>query len=114
MRIARPKVRGRGAYYHVVNRVAGHGGWLPFGEEEKERLVWLIKRLASLYTVEVVGYTVMGNHYHLVVYSPDEPPDLELAAARLNAYRGGMSGHTAASETVEEVRERLADISWFV
>src|SRR5690606_35596969 len=93
---------------------AGNSGWLPFGEVEKERLVWQIKRLASVYTVEVVSYAVMGNHYHIVLYAPESPPSLEVAAQRLNAYRGGESGYLADSDTVATWRERMHDISWFV
>ena len=35
---------------------------------EKERLVALMKRLASVYTVEVASCAETGNHYHIVLY----------------------------------------------
>jgi hypothetical protein len=35
----------------------------PFGDAEKEVFVRLLKRLAAFYSVRVVSYTFMSNHY---------------------------------------------------
>jgi hypothetical protein len=52
-----------GAYYHIMNRAAGTRDDRPFGDVEKEEFVKLLHRLATLYTIEVIGYCVMSNHY---------------------------------------------------
>ena len=36
------------------------------GEVEKDYLVSIIKRLSSIYFSEVLGFCIMGNHFHLV------------------------------------------------
>jgi hypothetical protein len=36
----------------------------PFGDAEKEMFVRLLKRLAAFYSVRVVSYTFMYNHYN--------------------------------------------------
>ena len=52
-----------GTYYHITNRIAGMPDDFPFGDIEKQKLVDLVKRLSEYFTVEVLGYQVMDNHY---------------------------------------------------
>ncbi|VFQ43011.1 transposase [Desulfoluna butyratoxydans] len=51
--------------YHIISRTALDG--LPFGDIEKEALVDIIKKFSSIYFADVLGYAVMGNHFHLLV-----------------------------------------------
>lgn len=51
--------------YHVISRVALDG--FVLGDVEKEYLLKLIKDLSSVYFVEVLGFCLMGNHFHLLV-----------------------------------------------
>jgi REP element-mobilizing transposase RayT len=76
-RIARMIVKGEDMVYHVISRTALDG--YVMGDIEKEYLLKLIKRLSSVYFAEVLGFCLMGNHFHLVVrmhkgerYSDDE------------------------------------------
>jgi len=76
-RIARIIVKGEDMVYHVISRTALDG--YVMGDIEKEYLLKLIKRLSSVYFAEVLGFCLMGNHFHLVVrmhtgekYSDDE------------------------------------------
>ncbi|MGD9212758.1 MAG: transposase [Desulfobacteraceae bacterium] len=64
-RIARMLRTGEQTVYHVMSRTALDG--FPLGPVEKDYLVNLIKQLSRLYFVEIIGYCIMGNHFHLLV-----------------------------------------------
>ena len=64
-RIARIKVKGEPAVYHVMSRTALEG--FVLGDVEKDFLLCLIKRLGRLYFSETIGFCIMGNHFHLLV-----------------------------------------------
>jgi REP element-mobilizing transposase RayT len=64
-RFARIKVKGEPAVYHIISRTALDGFVLK--DAEKEYLLNLIKRLCSLYFTEILGFCLMGNHFHLLV-----------------------------------------------
>jgi putative transposase len=53
------------AVYHVMSRTALNG--FPIGDVEKNFLLGLIKRFSSLYFTEILGFCLMGNHFHLLV-----------------------------------------------
>ena len=56
---------GQKAAYHVISRTALDG--LPFKKAEKDELVRIIQRFSAVYAVEVLGFAIMGNHFHLLV-----------------------------------------------
>ena len=39
----------------------------PFGDVEKDELVKIIKKFSKLFFVEVFGFCIMGNHFHLLI-----------------------------------------------
>jgi REP element-mobilizing transposase RayT len=51
--------------YHVMSRTALDG--FPFGDVEKDELVKIIKKFSKLFFVEVFGFSIMGNHFHLLI-----------------------------------------------
>lgn len=53
------------AIYHIISKTALDG--LPFGDIEKDELVSIIQRFSALYFTDVLGYAIMGNHFHLLV-----------------------------------------------
>jgi putative transposase len=55
---------GQKTVYHVISRTALDG--LPFHDAEKDELVGVIQRFSMVYAVEVLGFTIMGNHWHLL------------------------------------------------
>ena len=114
MRHPRLKPSGRDVFYHTYNRVAGEPGDRPFAEVEKEHFVSLLHKLSQLYIVEVVGYTVMSNHFHLVLFAPAEPPSEEETCARYNAYYGKQPALQPGTESCRAAAEQLRDISWFM
>jgi len=57
------------AWYHVYNRVACDKDAMPLSEkpEAREAFIRYLNFYASAYSCEVATYTVMGNHYHLIM-----------------------------------------------
>jgi REP element-mobilizing transposase RayT len=72
-------VEGETAVYHVMSRTALEG--FVLGDVEKDYLLQLIKHLSSVYFAEILGFTIMGNHFHAVVrmHTGDEYTDAEIS-----------------------------------
>jgi REP element-mobilizing transposase RayT len=64
-RASRLLVDDQPAVYHVMSRTALDG--FPLGDVEKDRLVDLIRHFSSIYFAEILGFCVMGNHFHILV-----------------------------------------------
>ncbi len=64
-RIPRLLNEGDSTVYHVMSRTALDG--LPLGDVEKDYLLDTVKRFAQLYFVDILGFALMGNHFHLLV-----------------------------------------------
>jgi hypothetical protein len=64
MRQARLKPDYQDTWHHCYNRTVGTRADRPFGDAEKEMFVRLLKRLAAFYSVRVVSYTFISNHYN--------------------------------------------------
>ena len=64
-RTARMIVKGEDAIYHIISKTTLTGYVL--GDIEKDYLFNLIKWMSEVFFVEVFGYCIMGNHFHLLV-----------------------------------------------
>jgi len=64
-RTKRLKIGDETAVYHVMSRTALDG--FPLGDIEKDFMLELIRRYSALYFVEILGFCLMGNHFHLLV-----------------------------------------------
>ncbi|MDD4648614.1 MAG: hypothetical protein PHO79_01140 [Desulfoplanes sp.] len=51
--------------YHIMSRTALDG--YPLSDVGKEVLLELIRKFSSFYVVDVLGFALMGNHFHLAV-----------------------------------------------
>lgn len=110
MRPPRLKTKDRPMFYHLYNRVAGEHGNRLFGNTEKEKFIRLLHKLQAFFTIEIIAYQVMDNHFHLIVYAPPNPPTLDEAKQRYQAYYGAK-GETPSDERLAQISERMADIS---
>lgn len=110
-RIARLTDRDQPTIYHLISRTALDG--YPMGEMEKEYLVSLFKKYSGLYFTDVLGYCVMGNHFHLVVKmnTADTYKDEEIIK-RLKIFYGENRNYYESE--IEYYRKKLSDISWFM
>jgi len=106
----RLKVKGEAAYYHIISRTVG--GEFYLGDVEKEKLVSIIQRFSKLFLVDVIGYCVMSNHFHLLVkVNPGEKLSDKELLKRVKADGGVMQ---ALIHDPELLRSRLADISEYI
>ena len=64
-RISRMIISDEQAVYHVMSRTALPG--YPLEAVENDFLLGLIKRFSKLYFTEIMGFCLMGNHFHLLV-----------------------------------------------
>jgi REP element-mobilizing transposase RayT len=110
-RTARLKIKGADAYYHVISRSV-HKQFL-LGDEEKEKLVSLIKRYQELYFVKTIGYCIMSNHFHLLlkISTGEELSDSDIQT-RVEKFYGQPL--YKIGKPVEHFRAKLSDVSEYV
>ncbi len=112
-RIARLIVKGEPTVYHVMSRTALDG--FVLGDIEKEYLVRLIKRLSKIYFSEVLGFCVMGNHFHLLVrMHPGGDFDDEEIKRRFFEYYGDDKEMVLGEEQIPLLREKWANLSEYM
>jgi REP element-mobilizing transposase RayT len=122
-----------GGFYHCISRCVRRG-WLcgediVSGHSYEHRRAWIEARillLAEIFAIEVFGYAVMSNHYHLVVeveprrvaaWSDEDVVQrwLQLSPTH-NAETDDMRASTLLLDVkrVVRIRERLSSLSWFM
>ena len=114
MRRPRFKPDDRPMFYHLFNRVAGEPTDLPFGYKEKEFFIRLLHKVNAFYTVKVVAYHVMSNHFHVVAHAPAEPPTPEEVCERYNAYYKGRRTLNPSDPRCAKIGARMRDISHYM
>jgi putative transposase len=97
--------------YHIITRTALQG--LPIKDRDNDFLLGLIKKLSAFYFVDVLGFALLGNHFHLVIrmYPESEPTDDEIKE-RLQKYYGDELSVTG--ELVSDYRKRLTNLGAYV
>jgi putative transposase len=99
------------AVYHVMSSTALDG--FPLADVEKEFMLGLIKRFAALYFTEILGFCLMGNHFHLLVKMlPDRQFTDSDIKARLEAFHG--KERDFADEQIPYWRKKLSNLSEFM
>jgi putative transposase len=112
-RLARVKAVDSGAHYHLCGRVAGVIGEYPLDDKRcRRKIVDFIRLFAKVYCCQVLGFCIMGNHYHLVVQmdSPRSMTRKELRERASLLYKDEfLDGWLAASWSRFE--SRIFDVS---
>ena len=114
MATRRLRIDSNGTYYHLITRAAGCASERPFGHVEKRKLVELITDLDRFHTIEIIAYSVMSTHLHLVVMAPEKLTDHQETARRFKAYYPNKQLPVQGTEHYERLRERMRDISDFM
>ncbi len=110
-RIARMIIPDQRTAYHVMSRTALAG--YPFGDVEKDELVKIMLKLSKLYFTEVLGFCIMGNHFHLLIRMLPESQfsDEEIKDRYVNFYGDDRE---FAEEKITGYRLKWANLSEFV
>ncbi len=97
--------------YHVMSRTALDG--FPLGDVEKDYLLDLIKKTSALYFVDILGFSLMSNHIHLLLRMHPENgfSDVEVRK-RLDVFYQGDK--TVNDEVIAKYRGKLGSLSEFV
>jgi putative transposase len=110
-RTQRLKISSETAVYHIMSRTALDG--FPLGDIEKDFMLDLIRRYAKLYFVEILGFCLMGNHFHLLVKMfPEYKYTDEEIKKRYESFYG--DDRTFAYGQVPSLRQKLSNLSEFV
>jgi putative transposase len=112
-RIARLKVKGEPAVYHVLSRTTLDG--FVLGDVEKDHLLELIKRLGGFYLCEILGFSLMGNHFHLLVrMHPEIGYSDEEIRERYDRRYGEEKAAVLDDNQMRVLRKKMGDLSEYV
>jgi REP element-mobilizing transposase RayT len=124
-------------YYHCVSRCVRHaflcGTDAITGTDFEHRRQWIvdrIKQLANIFAIEICAYSVMSNHYHVILHVDQQfalnwdnrevinrwkklfsLPDV---VERYLSTKASTAEYEIVSELITQWRQRLFDISWFM
>jgi len=125
-------------YYHCISRCVRRaflcGEDKYTGKSFEHRRQWVIERmhfLASVFNLDICAYAIMSNHYHLVLHVNEHANNAlsdEAICERwsrlystpvvverwLKQESISEAEHTVVIEIINDWRERLIDISWFM
>ncbi len=97
--------------YHVISRTALDG--YPLGDQEKSLLLATITQLSRVYFCEVLGFCLMGNHFHLLVTMrpEDEISDEEVKESFQRRY---VDEYALMPGQISFYRQKWASLSEYV
>jgi REP element-mobilizing transposase RayT len=85
----------------------------PLGDIEKDFMLDLIRRYAALYLIEVLGFCLMGNHFHILVrVFPEYKFTDKDIMKRYVAFYG--DDRAFADDWIPSLREKLSSLSEFM
>ena len=110
-RISRLIISDQSAVYHVMSRTALDG--FPLKDVEKDFMLDLVKRFSGLYFTEILGFCLMGNHFHLLVKMiPEDRFANEEIQKRYEDFYG--ASRDFAKGQIPYLREKLSNLSEFM
>ena len=89
--------------YHVMSRTALDG--LPFDDVANDQLLEVIRDFSQLYFAEVLGFCLMGNHFHILVrmHTENEYTDTQIKQRYMDFY---VSDTLFSDEDVNDLRKK--------
>ena len=110
-RIPRMVIDDETTVYHVMSRTALDG--FIIGDIEKDFMLELIRRYSALYFVEILGFCIMGNHFHILVKTlPEYKFSDEDIKKRYVSFYG--EDRVFTDSLIPSLRAKLSSLSEFV
>ena len=124
------RVKERETVHHLISRIAHRVYFLK--DDERKDFLEIVRRAAQFSGVQLLGWCVMGNHFHLLVFLPtprfvDEQEVIErygalkgqqaassMATMIIEWRRQGESGEHRVSEWLDAQRHRMYDVGIFM
>ena len=114
MRQPRLKPTDTDTFMHVYNRIAGSSHDLLFVDADKEYFIQRLISLTSFYVIDVLGFAVLGNHFHAILHIPATPPTNAEAAKRYSRFHGGTCNIEHDQRRCRALAKKLRDVSEFM
>jgi putative transposase len=110
-RIPRMVINDETTVYHVMSRTALDG--FPLGDIEKDFMLDLIKRYSALYFVDILGFCLMGNHFHILIKTLPEYKftDDDIKKRYVNFYG---DDRVFVDGLIPSLRAKLSSLSEFI
>jgi REP element-mobilizing transposase RayT len=110
-RIARLLIDSESTLYHVMSRTALDG--FPMGDKEKEYLLNHIKRYSKLYLVDIIGFSFLDNHFHILLkmHPGDHYSDKEIKDRYTQFYDDDLN---FKNDDIQYYRDRWSSLSCFM
>ena len=97
--------------YHVISRTCLDG--FPLSDKEKDHFLAVVHRFAAIYFAEILGFCVMGNHFHMLVRMPAASSISDEAIAE--RYLSVFKAKTAPNPIrLNELRTKWTSLSEFI
>ena len=97
----------RGQYYHIYNRGAGKSK-IFFIEDNYRYLLKLMQRYMGKYSVSVIAYCLMPNHYHFLLMQLTGEPLSKFINVLFNAYVQALNDNKAVQEHYLKVASNIS------
>ena len=125
------RIKDYGTVHHLTSRIAHRVYFLK--EEERNDFIEIMLRVAEFCGIELVGWCIMANHFHILAYLPKPPESIsnEEIIRRYGLVAGiggresllcefdrwekqGDTGAKLMSDAILRLRARMYSISWFM
>ncbi len=97
--------------YHIMSRTALDG--FPLQDLEKDHLMAIVARLCKFYFVDLLGFCLMGNHFHLVVRVHTQKTATDAEIVKRYKKQFGDDANIMPHQ-VQDFRTRLINLGSFV
>jgi putative transposase len=114
MRGPRIRPQGQSTWHHIFNHAVGSSEDRPLGPVECEEFLSMMLTQEKLFTVKVVSFIVMGNHFHIVLYDPGELVSEEEACQRYNDFYPDRAPLQPGTARCAEFREYIGNMSQYM
>ena len=125
------RINDYGTVHHLTSRIAHRVYFLK--EEERNDFIEIMLRVAEFCGIELIGWCIMENHFHIRAYLPQPPESIsrEETMRRYGLIAGiggresllrefdrwekqGDAGAKLIADAVQRLRARMYSISWFM